>query len=921
MMHSSAYRALAIAATVVATSLMVQAATIVKDNNTTNLNADGSWVGGQAPTASDIAQWDGTVTAGQSLSLGGNVSWLGINFTSALGGSVSIASGNTLTLGAGGITNAANRTLTLNNAITLGADQTWTSSTGTFIPAGGVNTGGYTLTVGGSGATQFKGNITGGGSLVVANSNTKFSNGMNAALTDVSIQTGGVLLFDSAYALAGADRMASLTLNGGRLSAVGASNGNELDRITGAITANAGASTIALTPNGSRHLQVESASFARTAGATVLISGSTVGANTLASQTVGSANLKFGGTVALANGVLVGAYGDSGLLTYASDYGVRSLDAAGLYTAGVAGGATSNGLLANSAGLGVVTTTLASDTTVNSLTFRVSGANTAAGSGLALTGAVALKVDSGVIYANQSVTGATGSGNANNAMTINTSTLDLNGKEGILIAYTNSAANSVANGRLEIGSAITNANGLTKSGSGEARLSGATANTYSGTTTVNEGILTLSKPAGVNAIGGHLVINGGRVQHNNSNQIPDTANITINNGTFSLQYSNSGNVHSETFNNLTMNGGTYVTGTANHNGVTNILGTMGLARGSITMSATDDVNVSGLATYSGGIHGISASGSTTAYNTLVKLSGGLAISNTATGAYTPITISGSSTNKGGKLILGGGLTFTGNATNANTVTIDAPASTNLGVIDLDGATRIFNIGNGAAADDLTIKAPIENGGITKIGAGTLVLAGANTYSGTTTVSAGKLVVSGSLASPLSITGTGSLSGTGAVGAVTVGAGGILSPGNSPGTQTFASLTLEDGGAYLWEINSQAGVYGADPGWDKIDIAGTLTLPASGIFNINIAGLAGVGDAPLNSTSWSILSYNTLVGTFDPARFQLNASGLNGTWTGNWAVSNTAGGLQLTYVVPEPASIAALLGMCASCMLIRPRRRA
>ena len=57
------------------------------------------------------------------------------------------------------------------------------------------------------------------------------------------------------------------------------------------------------------------------------------------------------------------------------------------------------------------------------------------------------------------------------------------------------------------------------------------------------------------------MINGGRVQAASGQQIADSGSITINGGTFSLQYSNSGSVFDESFNNLTMYGGTYVTGT------------------------------------------------------------------------------------------------------------------------------------------------------------------------------------------------------------------------------------------------------------------------------------------------------------------------------------------------------------------------
>jgi autotransporter-associated beta strand protein len=67
-----------------------------------------------------------------------------------------------------------------------------------------------------------------------------------------------------------------------------------------------------------------------------------------------------------------------------------------------------------------------------------------------------------------------------------------------------------------------------------------------------------------------------------------------------------------------------------------------------------------------------------------------------------------------------------------------------GRIDLGGAVRAFDVGNGFADADLTISTPIINGGLVKQGAGTLALTDANTYDGDTSVAAGKLRLSAAL---------------------------------------------------------------------------------------------------------------------------------------------------------------------------------
>lgn len=76
------------------------------------------------------------------------------------------------------------------------------------------------------------------------------------------------------------------------------------------------------------------------------------------------------------------------------------------------------------------------------------------------------------------------------------------------------------------------ANSLTKTGTNVATLSGASANTYTGTTTVSAGTLALNKTAGVNAIAGNVTIGDGvggldilRLDANN--QIVDSSVITF----------------------------------------------------------------------------------------------------------------------------------------------------------------------------------------------------------------------------------------------------------------------------------------------------------------------------------------------------------------------------------------------------------
>ena len=99
------------------------------------------------------------------------------------------------------------------------------------------------------------------------------------------------------------------------------------------------------------------------------------------------------------------------------------------------------------------------------------------------------------------------------------------------------------------------------------------------------------------------------------------------------------------------------------------------------------------------------------------------------------------TMKSGNIVIGGGgpsLLMNGQL---QTLVHAEPATiSGAGSLELFGGTKIINVADGAAANDLVISARISTGGLDKRGAGTLVLSGDNTYTGPTIVAQGKVVV-------------------------------------------------------------------------------------------------------------------------------------------------------------------------------------
>jgi autotransporter-associated beta strand protein len=155
---------------------------------------------------------------------------------------------------------------------------------------------------------------------------------------------------------------------------------------------------------------------------------------------------------------------------------------------------------------------------------------------------------------------------------------------------------------LTISIPITGTGGLTKDGAGTLDIkpsSPDSPDTYTGTTTVNVGILQLDKTAGVNAVPGPLVITGGTLSLGSNEQIADSAPVTVNGGgTLAL------NGFSETIGSLSGSGTIDLGGgslTVNSNNTSSTFSGLIKGPGTLTKAGSGTLHISGTGTSSGQI--------------------------------------------------------------------------------------------------------------------------------------------------------------------------------------------------------------------------------------------------------------------------------------------------------------------------------
>ena len=456
--------------------------------------------------------------------------------------------------------------------------------------------------------------------------------------------------------------------------------------------------------------------------------------------------------------------------------------------------------------------------------------------------------------------------------------------------------------------------GANKTPAGTVTFTGGNANTYTGLTTVSAGSLVLNRDNNVDALAGDVLVNGtGTLSISKVDQIKNTANVEVaTGGTLAM----SGNA--ETVNGMKLTGGA-ITGSGANSFLTSTTA-FDFQSGSSTAVLT---GTAGLTKTTGGTVLLGRASTYSGGTTLTD--GTLQIASASTGSVGLITSSaigtGTLTLNGGTLSSGsvtsrtllnaaivGGNVILGDAANNGKLTFSAD-------VDLGGSARTLT-----TASAINFDGVVSNGGINKAGAGTLTLGGANTYSGLTAINEGTLAVTGSLlnSGTVLVNDGGSLSGSGSVGAVTLGSGSFLRPGNSPGTLTAASSIWEAGSTYSWEtltIPSLGKLEGRD--WDLFSVTGALDMSAlssSAKMNLVLNSLSLASFDTSSTYTWVIAKAGSFTGYDDDntnltSLFDIDTANFNGGLLANLptggfqVVTGTDGSLRTLNLmaIPEPST--------------------
>ncbi len=424
----------------------------------------------------------------------------------------------------------------------------------------------------------------------------------------------------------------------------------------------------------------------------------------------------------------------------------------------------------------------------------------------------------------------------------------INGSATAVSLTLNTAANSSFGGIL--GGPGTNENNfnLVKTGVGTLTLSGA--NTYSGSTTISQGIISAGNLA--NALGSAATAvvlgdatNTGTLSYTGSSAT-FSRGFTVSAGGGQIDATTVGQTLTLATGNVATSGAFTLGGAGNTAITSNVTGS-----GSLNKTGAGNLTVSGVNTYSG---------ATNIFNGSVILG----VDNTGLNAATTLTLGDATANTNGVLKLDGhtqtltSLLKVGNGTGNRVVGGNAVSSTL--TLNNTGSVNFGGILGGTGTNE-------NNLALVKTSAGTLTLSGVNTYSSGTTVSAGTVSISaannlgattgilnlgaGTLQTTASFTSTRAINLTDAASALSISSGTTLT--NSGGITGTGSLNLTGPGNLLLSgSNTYNGATSLQNGTLTLGVANALPTTTA----LTLGSGTNSGKLILNGFSQSISSLTT-----------------------------------------------------------------